>query len=64
VIFNIQVRKLSEAIMREIRLRIPMYTLVDANRKCKRRDQAITTYMKHIRKKQDKFPEYIMIHFC
>ena len=59
---DIQIGKSFEVIIREIRSRIPMYTRVDGNRKRKRRDQAITTYMKHIRKNKDKFPEYIKQH--
>ena len=42
--------------------RIPIYNRVDANRTRKRRDQAITTYMKHIRANKEKFPEYIKHH--
>jgi hypothetical protein len=38
---DIQIGKSFEVIMREIRSRMRMYTLVDANRKCKRRDQDI-----------------------
>ena len=51
-----------EVTIREIWSRIPIYNRVDGNRTRKRRDQAITTYMKHIRENKDKFPEYIKQH--
>ena len=59
---DIQIGKSFEVIIREIRSRIPIYNRVDANRTRKRRDQAITTYMKHIRANKEKFPEYIKHH--
>ena len=59
---DIQIGKSFEVIIREIRSRIPIYNRVDANRTRKRRDQAITTYMKHIRANKELFPEYIKHH--
>ena len=57
---DIQIGKLFEVILREIRSRIPLYNRIDAaTRKRKRRSQAVTTYMKHIRSNRDKFPEYV-----
>ena len=49
---DIQIGKSFEVIIRELWSRIPMHTRVEANRKRKRRDQDITTIMKHSTIKQ------------